>query len=153
VPIPNHPDTAKQLLAQLPIEGVLLTGGAPDPRRDATQQCLIKAAEEHVLPVLGVCHGMQTLQRFLGITLETVKGHVTDQQEIAINDNRAVVNSYHDYGTTQTVPELKVWAKADDGVVKAVRHLNKPWLGIMWHPERMDPFAERDIALFREHFK
>jgi len=24
--------------------------------------------------------------------------------------------------------------------------------GIMWHPERLDPFAPRDIALFRRFF-
>ena len=25
-------------------------------------------------------------------------------------------------------------------------------IGIMWHPERLEPFAGRDIALFRKFF-
>jgi putative glutamine amidotransferase len=42
---------------------------------------------------------------------------------------------------------------ADDGVVKAVRHVSKPITGIMWHPERTVPFSPKDIALFRAIFE
>ena len=45
------------------------------------------------------------------------------------------------------------WAIADDGVVKAVQHADRSTTGIMWHPERMDPFAPADIALFQRVFR
>jgi gamma-glutamyl-gamma-aminobutyrate hydrolase PuuD len=41
---------------------------------------------------------------------------------------------------------------AADGVVKAVRHSAHPITGIMWHPERIAPFAADDVALFRRVF-
>jgi gamma-glutamyl-gamma-aminobutyrate hydrolase PuuD len=41
---------------------------------------------------------------------------------------------------------------APDGVVKGVRHALASVLAMMWHPERFDPFAPRDLALIRKHF-
>jgi putative glutamine amidotransferase len=37
-------------------------------------------------------------------------------------------------------------------VIKAVRHENAPLAGIMWHPERMTPFAADDRDLFHDWF-
>jgi putative glutamine amidotransferase len=33
-----------------------------------------------------------------------------------------------------------------------VRHPGERIIGVMWHPERLDPFAARDIELFRRFF-
>ena len=63
------------------------------------------------------------------------------------------VNSYHDFGSQSSVPDLGVWAKAKDGVVKAVRHRHLRVEGIMWHPERFAPdFRDADIDRFRRFF-
>ncbi len=45
--------------------------------------------------------------------------------------------------------ELEVWAKADDGVVKAIKHKELPVWGIMWHPERLTPFRPEDVELMQ----
>jgi gamma-glutamyl-gamma-aminobutyrate hydrolase PuuD len=159
VPVPNHPDAAAALLAELEPAGVLFTGGdslvahgGAAPERDATERALLEASLARALPVLGVCRGMQLLQDRAGVALRRIAGHVAAAQTITWRGERIAVNSYHDLGATETAPGLTIEGLADDGVVKAVRLEGARAVGIMWHPERLAPFAERDRALLRSCF-
>lgn len=159
IPVPNLAASVAALFSLPDLAGVLLTGGndlpscgGDVPERDATEAALLDAAGEHNLPVLGVCHGMQVIQSRYGVALEAVTGHVMPEQDILIEGVRTRVNSYHRYGARSNMSELHTWAIADDGVIKAVRHAQLPLLGIMWHPERIEPWAARDCALIRQHF-
>ena len=49
-------------------------------------------------------------------------------------------------------PPLEILAKAEDGVIEAVRHKQKPVLGIMWHPEREELFSSDDIKCVQKLF-
>src|SRR5262249_8518327 len=127
-PLPNDPAAAIGMLRELPIEGLVFTGGNDIAQcggdaagRDATRLALPSHAREWRMPVLGVCRGMQLIQAAFGVPLERVSGHVAKTQSILINGREEVVNSFHHWGTRSTAPELEVWAKAQDGVVKAVR--------------------------------
>ena len=62
-------------------------------------------------------------------------------------------NSYHRFGTTEYRAPLAVWAVAEDEIVKAIRAPNDRVVGIMWHPERFDPFRDDDVALVRRIFE
>jgi putative glutamine amidotransferase len=95
---------------------------------------------------------MQMLQERVGVPLLRVEGHVTSKQCVQVDGKPREVNSYHHYGAFESYSPLEVWAKADDGVVKAVRHSMDRTVGIMWHPERMHPFSLADIELFRDVF-
>ena len=159
LPVPNDEQAVQRLCNIMPISGILLTGGndlsaygGDAPERDATENVLIDIAEKTALPVLGVCRGMQMIQHRFGIRLERVAGHVASQQVISIDGEPTEVNSYHNFGAMETRLPLKAWAFADDGVVKAVRHTTERIMGIMWHPERLKPFASRDISLFQQFF-
>lgn len=158
--VPNVPDLALTMFSAADVSGLVLTGGndlvslgGNAPERDATENALVDMAESRDMPVLGVCRGMQLLQQRSGIPLHRVEGHVTRRQVIRVNDVPAEVNSYHHFAAVESRVPLEVWALADDGVVKAVRHAVRPTFGIMWHPERMEPFMARDIALFRRIFE
>jgi len=155
---PNEPSLVESLFRDIEPGGILLTGGndlvglgGDAPERDLTEEQLIEGALERELPLLGVCRGMQMLQHYYGVPLNRVDGHVTPRQDILFQGTRITVNSYHRFGTRSTVPELQVCAIADDGVIKAVR-AGGSVLGIMWHPERWEPFRREDVSLFQEFF-
>jgi putative glutamine amidotransferase len=160
LPLPNVAEVALAMCGASPLAGLLLTGGndlaalgGDAPERDATENALLDAAESRGLPVLGVCRGMQLIQHRCAVPLQRVDGHVTRSQIININGEPVAVNSYHRFAARESRPPLAVWAVADDGVVKAVQHTERPITGIMWHPERNTPFAANDVALFRRVFK
>jgi N5-(cytidine 5'-diphosphoramidyl)-L-glutamine hydrolase len=158
--IPNRLPTARALLDRIPIDGVLLTGGNDIPsaggdvqERDQVELHLLETAITGKIPLLGVCRGMQMIQNHFGIELIRIDGHVKPLQTITVNGVPEQLNSYHNYGTKNSNQILKVWARSEDGVVKAVRHSDYKLEGIMWHPERNSPFSQRDIERISIFFK
>jgi N5-(cytidine 5'-diphosphoramidyl)-L-glutamine hydrolase len=159
LPLPNVVDVALAMFRRADVAGLLLTGGndlaalgGDAPERDATENALLEDAESRNLPVIGVCRGMQVIQQRHAVPLRRIQGHVMQRQTIDIEGKETEVNSYHNFGASESRPPLDAWAHARDGIVKAIRHSEQPVTGIMWHPERSTPFAARDIALFRHVF-
>jgi putative glutamine amidotransferase len=157
--LPNVTEAALALCEGADIGGLVLTGGndlaalgGDAPERDAVENALLDLAERRRLPALGVCRGMQVIQQRYGIPLRRVEGHVAQRQVIQIEGERKEVNSFHHFAAFDSRPPLEVWAVADDGVVKAIRHSAEPIMGIMWHPERSTPFSPADVVLFRKVF-
>jgi N5-(cytidine 5'-diphosphoramidyl)-L-glutamine hydrolase len=155
--LPNLAEAALALCEG--VEGLLLTGGndlaemgGDAPERDGVENALLDLAERRKLPVMGVCRGMQVIQRRFDIPLQRVDGHVANRQVILIEGEPTEVNSYHRFAAFESRPPFDVWARADDGVIKAVRHSALPVMGIMWHPERLSPFSSADVTLFRRFF-
>jgi N5-(cytidine 5'-diphosphoramidyl)-L-glutamine hydrolase len=158
--LPNVTDVALALCERADVAGIVLTGGndlaemgGDAPERDAVENALLELAERRGMPLLGVCRGMQVIQRRFGIQLRRVEGHVAKCQVIQVNGEPREVNSYHHFAAFDSRPPLDVWAVADDNAVKAVRHSGRPITGVMWHPERLNPFSVADVALFREVFR
>ena len=158
-PVPNDAAAALAVCARAGIDGVILTGGndlvsygGDAPERDQTEFALIEFAEKNLIPVLGVCRGMQTILHRFGVKLVPVKTHVAPRQRIYLHGDPIEVNSYHEFAAFETCSALKPWAFAEDGAVEAVRSVDDKLVGVMWHPERTTPFAARDIALFRGVF-
>ncbi|MBF8273069.1 MAG: putative gamma-glutamyl-gamma-aminobutyrate hydrolase [Magnetococcales bacterium] len=156
---PNHLPTVRHLWERLRPWGILLTGGdspgflgGDDAERDQVENHLLDLAIEGDFPLMGVCRGMQMIQHWFGVPLRAVAGHVAPTLTIDVGGRSRQVNSYHHFGTHESRPPLGIWATAADGTVKAVRHNNKPILGIMWHPERFPEKQEDDILLFRTFF-
>jgi putative glutamine amidotransferase len=158
--IPNDEKMAKSLIQELQPDGVLLTGGGDltkyggnYPERDQVERALLHYAMAENIPLVGVCRGMQAIQNLFGVPLESVDGHIAEEFEVLIDGKCFMVNSYHNLGSKITVDELAAWAVASDGIIMAIRHSNHPILGIMWHPERIDPFRHDDIQLIANYFK
>jgi len=158
VVLPNVAEAALAL-CERGIDGLVLTGGndlaalgGDAPERDDVEDALLDLAERRGLPVLGVCRGMQMIQRRFAVPLHRVEGHVARRLIIRVDGEPKEVDSYHHFGAFESRPPLDVWAVAEDGVVKAIRHSVQPVTAIMWHPERSDPFSSADVALFRHVF-
>jgi putative glutamine amidotransferase len=157
--LPNLTETALDLCERAGAAGLVLTGGndlvecgGDAPERDAVEYALLDWAEQRRLPVLGVCRGMQVIQRRFEVALRRVEGHVEDRLVIRVEGELREINSYHPYTALDSRPPLEVWGMAADGVVKAIRHSSRPLSGFMWHPERCKSFAPAGVALFRRVF-
>lgn len=141
--LPNRKSAALRLVREIRPKGLILTGGndlakwgGDAPERDETEGALLCWAEQCQIPVLGVCRGMQMMLVREGAGLQSVDGHVTPHLAVEIEGKPFVVNSYHRWKVTYAPENWSIWGKSLDGTIKAVRHQQRPWIGIMWHPER-----------------
>jgi putative glutamine amidotransferase len=164
------PADAQALLARL--DGLILAGGADvessrygedphelaqEPRRDRDAgELLLATAARGVLPVLGVCRGMQVMVVAAGGQLEQHLpdrlGHLDHGPAPGTYGARTVkttpdsrlrsllgatieVNCYHHQGV-RTHPSYDAAAYSTDGVVEAIEAPESDFhLGVQWHPE------------------
>jgi putative glutamine amidotransferase len=155
----------------------------PEPQRDAMEMALLRAARPGRLPILAICRGIQILNVAWGGTLiqdiererpgalahSHVKGlprsHLA--HEIRIEEDSRLhdllgaavhpVNSLHHQALDRLAPELRVSARAGDGIIEAVE-LRPPadrerfLIGVQFHPEDLTEHASirRLFAAFVE---
>ncbi|MTD54272.1 gamma-glutamyl-gamma-aminobutyrate hydrolase family protein [Amycolatopsis pithecellobii] len=153
IPLPLDFASAAHTIELTGCAGVILTGGddladlgGPTPDRDKLERELIRYAIAKNLPLLGVCRGMQILLHTFGVRLTPVTGHAGTRHPISSGQHVREVNSYHRWGVRNVAEGFVATAYAD-GVVEAVRHDRLPLTGIMWHPEREEPFDNKDIDM------
>jgi putative glutamine amidotransferase len=134
------------------------------PDKDETDLLILAGAERLNLPVLAICFGVQALNVFRGGTLvqdiesqvpDCIKheqgkpvgrsSHGIDIEKDSILAGLAAdidgagtrVNSHHHQAVKQAGRDLKVTARAKDGVIECVEDTRegKFVLGVQWHPE------------------
>ncbi len=177
VPLPNVGARVADLVVQLGVDAVVLSGGnnfsgdvydnANAPigdafeARDTTEFALVDLALSRRLPLVGFCRGMQTLQVHFGGRLEPTHGsqvnHVARDHPVSIHGTRfrqwaspgLEVNSFHDFGVRAdaVASPLAVFATASDGFAEGLYHPEAPILGAQWHPERTNTCNELNRAL------
>jgi putative glutamine amidotransferase len=132
------------------------------PERDVIETALLRASIDLGWPVIGVCRGMQAINVFHGGRIAPLGGHAGVRHSLTIVGSSALiangldsqVNSFHDFG----IPAdglgkgLEVLAEVE-GWPEAFVHRDYPHLGIMWHPERENPFSSHDLSLFRRFLR
>lgn len=162
IPLPNNSKFAKQFIRSIQPIGIILTGGnsielygGDAPERDAMDRALIGCAIENDIPLYGFCRGMQSVLDYYGNVLMDVDGHVAVRHLIYEGNENYEVNSYHKQACIQLKSNcgLEVLAYAGDGVIEAVYHKDIPIIATMWHPERENPYNERDIKRVRKLFE
>ena len=119
--------------------------------RDLTESRLLNYAQQHRLPVLGICRGMQMMGVWAGAKLKPVVGH-THICHVLTGEITGEANSYHTQGLLSCPDGFTVLASSEDGEIEAIRHKTLLWEGWMWHPERSQDFAARDIERLRDLF-
>jgi putative glutamine amidotransferase len=156
--------------------------GMVQPARDASEFHAVQCAVERAMPIFGICRGLQVLNVHFGGTLyqdiatDREGEHLAHQQAGAwgdrahcadvapdsllssiVGEQRLHINSFHHQGVKHLGSDLRVVARADDGLVEAIEHKTHPWiLGVQWHPERGEAAAssndpdQRLFAGFRE---
>jgi|TARA_B100000035_G_C21000892_1_gene554857 putative glutamine amidotransferase len=156
--IPNNLNLIRKYLNNEEYSGILLTGGGliaslgEKSSRDEIEKLLISKSISDNIPLIGVCRGMQQIQSYFKIKLKKVEGHVNKKFEIDYQKNKRIINSFHEYGTEDTINEIKVTSRSTDNIVKSISHRKHKIMGIMWHPERNRPFDHFDIELFGKFY-
>ena len=139
--------------------------GPFDPNRDAMALALADAMMKAGKPVFGICRGFQELNVHFGGTLardmtkpgRQIQHHAADdvsfdemfehRHPIRLEDGGALlaaigtpditVNSVHYQGVDRLGKDLRVEARAPDGVIEAFSTTARgaPVLAVQWHPE------------------
>jgi gamma-glutamyl-gamma-aminobutyrate hydrolase PuuD len=169
LPLANiQPELVPAYIDGLRLDAVLFSGGntiasvdsAADntaPERDAFELALIREVLERDIPAIAVCRGMQMINIQMGGGLSPITGHVAVRHSIVPAETDSLLpgttNSYHDWsiGPGDLATGLIPLAFDSDGNIEAFRHPGKSVLGIMWHPEREQPFSELDLQLIKSY--
>ena len=165
--LPNNSELFKsKAIDSLNLNGVILSGGELQENnnyniglknRNEFENNLINHCIDNKIPIIGVCRGMQILNNFFGGKLEKIDNHVGKYHEINNLSNLPIsnkVNSYHEFKLNRNeLPEnFEIIATDLDGEIESILDKKNNLLGIMWHPERNDPFDINDLKLFNEFF-
>lgn len=174
--LPGGPDVAPRFFGEEPLPEM----DEADDRLDATEIELIKLAVAAGKPMLGICRGAQVVNIALGgdiyqdiakqIDHQTYQHHqkapynqgshyvdiaeASMLQTIFQGQQHVLVNSYHHQAVRKLAPQLKLTAKAGDGVAEAVESKDSNLiLAVQWHPELMYKENAAEYAIFEDFIK
>ena len=177
VVLPEMDDAAAdQFLAKC--DALMIGGGIGNhnyARRAGYEDRVISLAVKRGLPVVGICHGCQIINRHFGGKL----GHVPTDGKVAHKDavrfsrsgeraehmatvlpgeslmsqifgeGEIKINSSHVMRCLTVAPGFRVTAQAEDGVIEAIQHESMPIFGFQFHPEVYWTKDERFLELLR----
>lgn len=117
--------------------------------RNKLDEKFFKQALKLKIPLVGICHGAQFIAKKYNSKLK-VKNHVGKHYvKILKNNNRFLVNSFHNKVIFKLGKNLKILGEAKDKTIELFVHKNKKICGIMWHPERNKKITNFDKILFK----
>ncbi|QSY58748.1 gamma-glutamyl-gamma-aminobutyrate hydrolase family protein [Bifidobacterium imperatoris] len=149
------------------------------PERDRMESLLLPAAMALDKPILGICRGIQFINKYLGGTLwqdlpsehpSAVEHHMnppydtfghsvslipgTPLASLFAGQSEIAVNSYHHQAVREAAPGLNVMAVAPDGVIEALyRPASRFLWAVQWHPEFLYKVDARSQAIFNAFVK
>jgi len=151
IPVPNDLDAVDNLLYGT--DALVLSGGGDINKqlnRNKIERKMIEYSIETETPLLGICRGMQMINKYFGGNLSPNKRHpevrkhgllITDKTlAYELQRNRGPVNSYHNFAIKEKglSDKLEVFGVSNYGLIEGFFHPRQEIAGIQWHPERMN---------------
>jgi len=137
-------DVDKADLAHLNICGIILSGG-PDSVNRAGSPIAPAWVFELLLPVLGICYGMQTMAKQLGGAVEAGSVHEYGHAVVDTHAHSVLFQSlatkqidvWMSHGDQVTVlpPGFECIASTVDAPISGMAFCEKNWFGLQFHPE------------------
>lgn len=149
-------------LARLSFENIVISPGPGHPAREADFGVCGTALLQAEVPVLGVCLGHQGLGHVYGAQVvnapEIMHGrlspiyHTHDALFAGIPQGVRVVRYHSLVLAPDTLPScLEKIAWTQDGVIMALRHIQRPLWGVQFHPESIcTEYGSTLLANFRD---
>ena len=163
VHIPNTLKNLDSFLDEMDLDGIVLSGGdniGENKKRDETENKILNYALEKKIPIIGVCRGMQLINKYFGgkLSIDNSTIHLAEKHNVDITHEnfRALfssesfpVNTYHQNmiqveGMGNGLKPFAIFGK--DGSIEGFFHEEFYIIGVMWHPER-DPDSNSKIIL------
>jgi GMP synthase (glutamine-hydrolysing) len=139
-------------------KGIIFSGG-PHSVYDKSAPQLEIDIEKLNIPLLGVCYGLQLINKILGGQVSPAQKREYGFEQIQINkdvpsttpmstlsqkEEHTVWMSHGDEITT-LAPSLRCDAKTRSGVIASFHHVSKPIFGVQFHPEVAHSPCGKDI--------
>jgi carbamoyl-phosphate synthase small subunit len=127
--------------SQRKFDGIVVSNGPGDPEKADKTIYALQKAMERTIPILGICLGNQILALAAGAkTFKLPYGHRSQNQPcMELTTKRAYITSQnHGFAVDpKTLAHgFEVWFQnLNDGSVEGIRHREKPWMAVQFHPE------------------
>jgi GMP synthase (glutamine-hydrolysing) len=138
-----RPDISFEDLQAIKPAGIILSGGPSSVYESEAPTCDPRLFELGV-PVLGICYGMQVACQTLGAKVGTAQAREYGRTTLDITDADALLTGIPEQTTVWMSHGDQVNTLSDDFIplagtpscpIAAVRHKNKPFFGVQFHPE------------------
>ncbi len=154
--IPNNIKQIK-IIKLLNLKGIIISGGNDiniESTRNNMEIKILHYSKVKKLPILGICHGMQIMNKFESGKLKKVQNHVKKIHHLKSEDEQypIKVNSYHNFSISKLGKNFTAIARSNDGEIEAIMHKKYNWLGWMCHPERDKKFDKKLIKIAKNMF-
>jgi len=136
-----YDSTIDEIISEEPA-GVVISNGPGDPKICRRTIESVRKLMETGIPILGICLGNQVIALAAGADTYKMKyGHRSQNQPVLnLESGRCYITTQnHGFAVDKVTLEnagLEVWfMNANDRSVEGIRHPQKPFWGIQWHPE------------------
>ena len=161
ISIPNYIKDINLFIKEIKPSGIILSGGGSSYKNDERaklEKKLIKFSIKKNIPILGICRGAQSINKYFGGKQKRIKNHVRKKHTVFFvnkNLNSIQTNSFHDYGFNkiQISKNLRILGVSKDNNVEYFAHKKYNIFGIMWHPERYNNIKKIDKKILYDIFK
>jgi para-aminobenzoate synthetase len=146
--------------AQLDFDNIVISPGPGRPQRRTDLGLSADALAHAQVPILGVCLGHQAIGHACGASVDLATRPMHGRVDSIRHDGRdlfmGIPNDfeavrYHSLAVTQLPDSLEPLAWSPDGTLMAMRHRDKPWWGVQFHPESIcTEYGARLLGNFRD---